>query len=110
MNTGCQEVFDQWILLRLYSLALLGFTLFVVNSLLVYTSFSCWRGLSNGAQRIMWHHSLVEFGVLSLTMLIVLAGSLLIGLFFPEAPVTFDYANEYPKSLEASSVEAIKLK
>lgn len=59
----------------------------------------------------MWHHRAVEILLLLVTMIILIIMSTLIGVYFPVAPTTFEYAVEYPSELSSAEVNtnAIKL-
>lgn len=89
----------------------MGYTLIAVALVMIGISYYVWRKLANGQEKIMWHHRVIEGLLLFITLVILIIMSTLIGVYYPSAPTTFEYAVEFPSELSSAEVNtnAIKL-
>lgn len=84
---------------KLKYIALIGFTGGGIYLVTVGIGFGVWKRLSQGQERIMWHHRLLEGIFLISTLLICLIGGILMGVLEPKEASIFPYAIEYPPNL-----------
>lgn len=73
-------------------------------------AFYVWKKLANGQEKIMWHHRVVEGLLLAITLVILIILSTLIGVYYPSAPTTFEYAVEFPSELSGAEVNTNSVK
>lgn len=92
LNLACKDVFGQWISAKLKYLALVGFTATLIYLVTLGMALNIWKKLSNGFERIMWHHRLIEALLLMVTLLIIFVGSIICGVSKPNSPSVFPFA------------------
>eukprot|EP00347_Sterkiella_histriomuscorum_P003055 403365761 len=110
INIGCKAVFGQWVSTKLKYLGLVGFTSSAICMIMIGITYTIWKKMSNGSQRIMWHNKPIELFYLGVTLVVILVVGILTGVAKPEEPQIFPYSIEYPKELFYSEVNSAAIK